>query len=162
MGTAFYKVSFWGYFGSYQTFTGELSALSQAQLAARELAVSRLQQEAALLGATGVIGVRLQMRGYDWSSRTMEFTAIGTAIRVPNHTPDGEPFTSSLSSQNFWQLHQAGYWPKGVVFGICSYYVHSDRQTWAVMNNSWWGSGRSNQELTQYTRGLSSGLATWQ
>ena len=59
MGTAFYKVSFWGYFNNYQTFTGELSALSQAQLAARELAVSRLQQEAALLGAAGVISVRL-------------------------------------------------------------------------------------------------------
>ncbi len=154
MGTAFYKVSFWGYFGSYQTFTGELSALSQAQLAAREVAVSRLRQEAALLGATGVIGVRLQMRGYDWSSRTMEFTAVGTAIRVPNQVPDREPFTSSLSGQDFWQLHQAGYWPKGLVFGICSYYVHSDRQTRAVMNNSWWGGGWSNQELTQYTQGF--------
>jgi uncharacterized protein YbjQ (UPF0145 family) len=54
MGTAFYKVSFWGYFNSYRTFTGELTSLSQAQLTARELAIARLQQEAKLLGAHGV------------------------------------------------------------------------------------------------------------
>jgi uncharacterized protein YbjQ (UPF0145 family) len=154
MGTAFYKVSFWGYFRSYQTFTGELSALSQAQLAARELAVSRMRQEAALLGASGVIGVRLQIGGYDWSSRTVEFTAIGTAIRVKNRLPDREPFTSALSGQEFWQLHQAGYWPKGLVFGICSYYVHGNYKTQAVMNNSWWSGGWNNQELTHYTQGF--------
>ncbi|MBV9388551.1 MAG: heavy metal-binding domain-containing protein [Chroococcidiopsidaceae cyanobacterium CP_BM_ER_R8_30] len=154
MGTAFYKVSFWGYFNNYQTFTGELSALSQAQLAARELAISRLQQEAALLGAAGVIGVRLQIGGYDWSSRTVEFTAIGTAIRVKNREPNGKPFTSNFSGQEFWQLHQAGYWPKGLVFGICSYYVHSDYNTRSVMNNNWWSGGWANQELTQYTQGF--------
>jgi len=153
MGTAFYKVSFWGYFRTYQNFTNELSALSQAQLAARELAVSRLRQEAALLGATGVIGVRLSISSYDWSSRTVEFTAIGTAIRVKNRTPE-EPFTSDLSGQEFWQLHQAGYWPKGLVFGVCSYYVHSDNRTRSVMNNSWWSGGWANQELTQYTQGF--------
>ena len=32
MGTAFYKVSFWGYFNSYRSFTGELTQLSHAQL----------------------------------------------------------------------------------------------------------------------------------
>ena len=155
MGTAFYKVSFWGYNSSYQSFTGELSALSQAQLAARELAVRRMRQEATLLGATGVIGVRLKIGGYDWSSRTVEFTAIGTAIRVKNR-PNQEPFTSDLSGQEFWQLHQAGYWPKGLVFGVCSYYVHSNYNTQAVMNNSWWSGGRANQELTQYTQGFQS------
>lgn len=154
MGTAFYKVSFWGYYGRYQTFTGELSALSHAQLAARELAVSRMRQEAALLRATGVIGVRLKIGGYDWSARTVEFTAIGTAIRVKNRVPEQEPFTSDLSGQEFWQLHQAGYWPKGLVFGVCSYYVHSNYNTQAVMNNSWWSGGRANQELTQYTQGF--------
>ncbi len=91
MGTAFYKVSYWGYFNSYRTFTGELSALSQAQLAARELAVDRLRQEAAILGAHGVIGVRIQMGGYNWSARTVEFTAIGTAIRIPNQPPTLTP-----------------------------------------------------------------------
>lgn len=155
MGTAFYKVSFWGYFGSYQSFTGELSALTDAQLAARELAISRMRAEAALLGATGVVGVRLTTRGYDWSSRTVEFTAIGTAIRVPNRVSDRQPFTSDLSGQEFWQLHQAGYWPKGLVFGLCSYYVHTNWSTRSMTTGGFFGRGSStNQEVPQYTQGF--------
>ncbi len=155
MGTAFYKVSFWGYFNSYRTFTGELTALSQAQLTARELAIARLRQEAAILGAHGVIGVRLQMGGYDWGSRTVEFTAIGTAIRLPNHSPPSQPFTSDLSGQEFWQLHQAGYYPKGIVVGVCSYYVHSDWNTRGLTRGGWFGRGSSrNQEISQYTEGF--------
>ena len=153
MGTAFWRVSFFGFFNSYQSYTGELTALTQAQLKARELAISRMQQEAVLLGATGVIGVRLKVAGYDSNSRSVEFTAVGTAIRIQNHS-EKLPFTSDLSGQEFWQLHQAGYLPKGLVFGICSYYVHSSYKTQSVMNNSWWSGGRANQELTQYTEGF--------
>ncbi|MBW4518774.1 MAG: heavy metal-binding domain-containing protein [Scytolyngbya sp. HA4215-MV1] len=155
MGTAFYKVSFWGYFNSYRSFTGELTSLSQAQLAARELAIARLQKEAMLLGAHGVIGVRLQMGGYNWSARTVEFTAIGTAIRIPNRDPDPQPFTSDLSGQEFWQLHQAGYYPRGLVLGICSYYIHTDWNTRNMTRGGFWGRGSSqNQEITQYTQGF--------
>lgn len=155
MGTAFYKVSFWGYFNSYRTFTGELTSLSQAQLAARELAIARLQQEAMLLGAHGVIGVRLQMGAYDWSAQTVEFTAIGTAIRIPNRDPDPHPFTSDLSGQEFWQLHQAGYYPRGLVLGICSYYVHTDWNTRNLTRGGFLGRGSSqNQEITSYTQGF--------
>ena len=155
MGTSFYKVSFWGYFGGYQTFTGELAALSHAQLAARELAIDRLRQEAALLGAHGVIGVRLQMGSYDWSNRTVEFTAIGTAIRISDRPTDLHPFTSDLSGQEFWQLHQAGYYPRGIVFGICSYYIHTDWQTQNLIRGGFFGRGGSqNQEIVQYTQGF--------
>ncbi|HEY9641689.1 MAG TPA: heavy metal-binding domain-containing protein [Coleofasciculaceae cyanobacterium] len=155
MGTAFYKVSFWGYFNRYRTYTGELINLSQAQLAARELAVKRLQQEAALLGAHGVIGVRLQIGDYNWSARTVEFTAIGTAIRIGDRPPEPQPFTSDLSGQEFWQLHRAGYYPKGLVFGICSYYVHTDWNTRQITRGGWLGRGSSvNQEIKPYTQGF--------
>jgi len=158
MGTAFYKVGFWGSFNSYRNFTGELTNLTQAQLAARELAVSRMQQEAAILGAHGVIGVKVKVKGYDKRSRTIEFTAVGTAIRVPNREPEPQPFTSALTGQEFWQLHQAGLMPKGLVFGICSYYIHTDNQTRSITNPGLFGllSGNwlMNQELTQYTTGF--------
>jgi uncharacterized protein YbjQ (UPF0145 family) len=155
MGSAFYKVSFGGYFNSYRTVSGELTALSQAQLAARELAIARIRQEAAILGAHGVIGVRLEMGGYDWSSRTIEFTAIGTAIRIPNRSPDSQPFTSDLSGQEFWQLHQAGYYPRGIVLGVCSYYVHTDTNTRQLTRGGFFGRGSGqNQEIAQYTMGF--------
>jgi uncharacterized protein YbjQ (UPF0145 family) len=155
MGSAFYKVCFGGYFNSYRTSSGELTALSQAQLAARELAIARIRQEAAILGAHGVIGVRLEMGGYDWSSRTIEFTAIGTAIRIPNRSPDPQPFTSDLSGQEFWQLHQAGYYPRGIVLGVCSYYVHTDVNTRQLTRGGFLGRGSGqNQEIAQYTMGF--------
>ncbi|MDZ8052715.1 MAG: heavy metal-binding domain-containing protein [Aulosira sp. ZfuVER01] len=158
MGTSFYKVGFYGYFWGYRNHTGEVEALTQAQIAVRELAVSRMQAEAAMLGAHGIIGVRLHQRRQVWGMGMVEFTAIGTAIRIPNRPPTNKPFTSDLSGQEFWQLRQAGYWPMGLVFGACSYYVHSDRTTRTLMNNSAWnrlvGQGRRNQELTQFTQGF--------
>ena len=158
MGSSFYQVGFYRNFWGYRKTTGEVAALTQAQLAARELAVSRLQQEAALLGAHGVIGVRLEQRRKGALAGTIEFTAIGTAIRIPGLPPTQTPFTSDLSGQEFWQLRQAGYLPKGLVFGVCSYYVHSDRATRNLMNRSIWnllfGRGRRNQEMVQLTQGF--------
>ncbi|MGA7954196.1 MAG: heavy metal-binding domain-containing protein [Gloeobacterales cyanobacterium] len=153
MGSAFYKVAYRGYFQGAYSNTGELTVLTHAQLAARELAVQRLRQEAQMLGAHGVIGVHLKAGTYDWSTNLVEFTAIGTAIRVPGRRTDDKPFTSDFSGQEFWKLHQAGYWPKEIAFGVCSYYVHGDYQTRSVLNN-FWGSGWANQEITQFTQGF--------
>jgi uncharacterized protein YbjQ (UPF0145 family) len=124
-------------------------------LAARELVIARLRQEASLLGAHGVLGVRLKVGGYDWSARTVEFTAVGTAIRIRDRLIDPQLFTSDLSGQEFWQLHQAGYYPRGLVFGICSYYIHTDWNTRNMMRGGFFGRGSSqNQEVAQYTQGF--------
>ncbi|MBD2773755.1 heavy metal-binding domain-containing protein [Iningainema tapete] len=160
IGTSFYKVGFYGYFRGFRNYTGELEALTQAQLAARELAISRMQSEAAMLGAHGIIGVRLKQSRHSWGTGMVEFTAIGTAIRIPHRPLDPQPFTSDLSGQEFWKLYQAGYYPKGIVFGACSYYVHSDAQTRAITNPSFWnrllrtGRWRLNQEMIQFSEGF--------
>jgi uncharacterized protein YbjQ (UPF0145 family) len=159
MGTSFYQVGFYSNFQGYISKTGEVETLTQAQIAARENAVSRMQEEAAMLGAHGIIGVRLQQGRKGWGTAGMvEFTAIGTAIKIPNYHSTNKPFTSDLSGQEFWQLRQAGYWPKGLVFGACSYYVHSDRTTRNLMNPTLWnrlfGQSRRNQELIQLTQGF--------
>jgi uncharacterized protein YbjQ (UPF0145 family) len=158
MGSSFYQVGFYRNFWGYRNTSGEVAALTQAQLAVRELAVSRLQQEAAMMGAHGVIGVRLSQRRKYWGIGLVEFTAIGTAIKIPGEPPPKLPFTSDLNGQEFWQLRQAGYRPKGLVFGACSYYVHSNHQTRNLMNQSIWnrifGRGRQNQEMGQLTQGF--------
>ena len=59
MGSTIYHVG-WQYTPMY--ISGELTTLTQAQTQARKLALSRLQQEAKLLGAHGVIGVRLERK----------------------------------------------------------------------------------------------------
>lgn len=151
MGSSFMNISLFGGFRVNRS-TGEVTAVSKAQLDARQLAVSRMQQEARILRATGVVGVRLVMRNYDWSQRQVEFTAIGTAIRVKGAEEGGEPFTSSLSAQEFWQLHEAGYWPRGICMGVCSYYVWTDPKIRQRLYNWWGGNAASNQEVVEYTQ----------
>src|SRR5918911_1481403 len=58
----------------------ELGTLSQAMYHARELAMTRMQAEAHMLGADGIVGVRLDVELKEWGSDTAEFLAVGTAV----------------------------------------------------------------------------------
>ena len=55
--------------------------LSQAMYEARELAMTRMEEEADQLGADGVVGVRLEIGRYEWGENMAEFMAIGTAVK---------------------------------------------------------------------------------
>jgi uncharacterized protein YbjQ (UPF0145 family) len=155
MGSSFYKVSMLGSTMNLLRQTGELMAMTQAQLAARTLALSRLRQEATLLGAHGVVGVRLKIGRYDWSAGLIEFSAMGTAIRVSGEPApnSGDPFTCALDGQEFWKLRRAGYLPREIAYGVCSFYLHSDPNTAALLGGTW-GSGIKNQEIDLYTAGF--------
>lgn len=153
MGSVFYKVGYRGYFSGGYGRTGEIEALSRAQIAARRLAIDRLLQEARLLAAHGVISVEVKAGSYDWSTGLVEFTALGTAIRLKDRPPTEHPFASDLSGQDFWQLHRRGWWPRDLAFGICSYYIYSDYQTRSILGN-YWGSGWANREIAQYSDGF--------
>ncbi len=105
----------------------ELGVLTQAMYHARELAMARMEEEASTLGADGVVGVRLEVGGYAWAANALEFTAIGTAVGAPKgsdyRTMHGKPFTSDLSVQDFYKLHEAGYIPAELVMGTCVYHI---------------------------------------
>jgi uncharacterized protein YbjQ (UPF0145 family) len=94
---------------------------------ARELAMTRMEEEADQLGADGVVGVRLDVSRHEWGGELAEFLAIGTAVRhregVLHRAPNGRPFTSDLSGQDFYTLMSAGYRPLGLVMGTCVYHV---------------------------------------
>lgn len=105
----------------------EMDVLTQAMYHARELAMTRMEEEADQLGADGVVGVRLDVSRYEWGGDLAEFIAIGTAVRhkegVLHRAPNGRPFTSDLSGQDFFTLLSAGYRPLGLVMGTCVYHV---------------------------------------
>lgn len=105
----------------------ELGVLTQAMYHARTLAMDRMEEEAAVLGADGIVGVRLEVTRSEWGENLAEFLAIGTAVRhgagEPFRNKKNRPFTSDLSGQDFWTLLQAGYRPLGLVFGNCVYHV---------------------------------------
>jgi uncharacterized protein YbjQ (UPF0145 family) len=94
---------------------------------ARELAMTRMEEEADQLGADGVVGVRLDIGRYEWGEHLAEFIAIGTAVKhrdgEMHRAPNGRPFTSDLSGQDFWTLLASGHRPVGLVMGSCVYHV---------------------------------------
>ena len=116
-----------GYQQSSYSQNQELTVLTQAMYHARELAIARMEEEADALGADGIVGVRLEVGRYEWGESLAEFLAIGTAVRShdgKNHrAPDGKPFTSDLSGQDFWTLLRSGYRPLALVMGNCVYHV---------------------------------------
>ena len=59
----------------------EMTVLSQAMYHARELAMTRMEEEADQLGADGVVGVRLDIGRYEWGENLAEFIAVGTAVK---------------------------------------------------------------------------------
>jgi uncharacterized protein YbjQ (UPF0145 family) len=105
----------------------ELEVLSQALYHARELAMERMEEEAADLDADGIVGVRLEVKGFGDRARVAEFLAVGTAVRHREggsfRAPGGRPFTSDLSGQDFWTLLRTGSRPVGLVMGSCVYTV---------------------------------------
>ncbi|MCU1362237.1 MAG: hypothetical protein JWM55_65 [Acidimicrobiaceae bacterium] len=105
----------------------ELTKLTEAMYNARELAMTRMEEEAAELGADGVVGVRLTVNYYDWGKDAAEFIAVGTAVTAEDGVSRlnklGKPFTSDLSGQDFWTLLQTGYFPQGLVMGTCVYHI---------------------------------------
>src|SRR5437762_11377460 len=105
----------------------EMQVLSQAMYNARELAMTRMEEEADQLGADGVVGVRLDIGRYEWGEHLDEFIAIGTAVKhregEMHRAPNGRPFSSDLSGQDFWTLLASGHRPVGLVMGSCVYHV---------------------------------------
>jgi uncharacterized protein YbjQ (UPF0145 family) len=105
----------------------EMDVLSQAMYHARELAMTRMEAEADVLGADGIVAVRLAVELKEWGSDIAEFLAVGTAVKAEAggdwRNSRNQPFTSDLSGQDFWTLLQTGYAPLGMVMGTCVYHV---------------------------------------
>jgi len=125
LGSSIYHVGFqWQKWSVSQ----ELPVLTRAMYDARELAMTRMEEEADLLGGDGVVGVRLVFKQYAMEEGVLEFQAIGTAIRHRERkgsfrTKDNRPFTSDLSGQDLWKLVRAGYRPVSLAMGACVYHI---------------------------------------
>src|SRR6478735_2279102 len=149
IGSSIYHI---GYQQSSWKQSTEMAVLSQAMYEARELAMTRMEEEADQLGADGVVGVRLDIGRYEWGEHLAEFIAVGTAVKHRggelHRAPNGRPFTSDLSGQDFWALLRAGYRPVGLVMGNCVYHVAHQG-----LRASFKQIGR-NQEMPTYTQAL--------
>lgn len=134
----------------------ELDVLSQAMYHARELAMNRMEAEAGVLGADGIVGVRLEVEFKEWGRDIAEFLAVGTAVKADPGNPagthwrnnKGQPFTSDLSGQDFYTLIRTGYAPLGLIMGTCVYHI-AHRTLGNTLSNV-----GQNAELPQFTQAL--------
>jgi uncharacterized protein YbjQ (UPF0145 family) len=142
MGTSMYHVGWQavsrGFFGATSQ---ELGTLTEAYNDCRRRALARLRQEADLVGADGVVGVRIATARYDWGSDLVEFQAIGTAVRgAALRGPRGAALTN-LSGQDVALLLDSGHRPVGVVGATSVFY--GQLYTWGQpIPMSGWGAGR--------------------
>jgi uncharacterized protein YbjQ (UPF0145 family) len=147
LGSSIYHIGFqWQKWSVSQ----ELDVLTQAMYTARELAMTRMEEEADLLGADGIVGVRLLFSQYEMFEDVLEFQAIGTAVRHRERvgsfrTKDNRPFTSELSGQDLWKLVRGGYRPVTLAMGACVYHIAHLTFMQALKQ-----AGR-NQEMKSYT-----------
>lgn len=156
MGSSVYHVGFQQLAGGFGLQVGgisqELTVVSQAWNTARLRAFARLEQEAALVGADAVVGVRLTIGSHDWAAGAIEYVAVGTAVRLDAGERAERPALTDLSGQDFCKLWRAGYRPVDVVGATTVHYIvpgWATQQAQAGFYASW-----ANQELKDFTRGI--------
>ena len=110
----------------------------------RDTAMGRMRQEAAALGADGVVGVRFTEERMDGQKR--EFMALGTAVRSRGGQRPDKPFTTDLAAQDVAKLLATGWVPAGLVYGLAIGVRHDD---WRTTSSLTYLAG--NTEVTGYT-----------
>ena len=135
--------------------SAELTVLTTAHVQVRRRALDRLQQEAALLGAHGVLGVTLEFRTRqvpaEQGGELLEYSATGTAVRFSQGEPPPRPFLCNLTASEFWTLRRAGYRPCGIALGACVWY-HVASPALIRLQKSRLGRGPlENQEFAEYS-----------
>jgi hypothetical protein len=119
-----------GYYESYNCPHGFISAehrtfglnyqkswVEAAYLGAFRSANERLVNEAAQLGAHGIIGV-IDRTVYHPETVTFEFTLSGTAVGIDGVAVPATPFTTFLAGQKLNKLIEAGFAPVEISVGI--------------------------------------------
>jgi uncharacterized protein YbjQ (UPF0145 family) len=76
----------------------EIPLFTEAVYTARELAMARMEDEAAHYGADGIVGVRGGVHNHIWGEHATEFLAIGTGVTTSPESGLAEPsMTLSLN-----------------------------------------------------------------
>jgi len=106
LGTCVYHIAHRGMMQSLrQAYQNqEMTQYTQGVYEARELALGRMQAEAADVGSSGIVGVAVDVQNHVWGEHATEFLATGTAVRrlsdehkLPQTTPK-PTFTLGLDS----------------------------------------------------------------
>jgi len=114
-----------GIMGSIRTMAqGEVTEYSQLYNGIRHMALQRLQEEAAALGANSVVDIRLDMLPFG-PTGTIELLMTGTASHnqrlAPGRVPPEQVVTSELTGEELWNLAALGFAPMRLVMATSVY-----------------------------------------
>jgi uncharacterized protein YbjQ (UPF0145 family) len=137
-------------------FMFELDALTQAWNEVRDLAFSRLAQEAGHVGADAVVGVQIQSGAREFTEGAIECMVIGTAVRGSGGPraetgAEARQVLTELTVADYAKLRRAGIETLGVVAWTSVFFVQASYETQMLSG----GIGFTrNQELPEYTQGI--------
>ncbi len=92
----------------------EAANLVRAYYRAKDEALSRLIQEASLVGAHAVLNARYRFRREE---TVVSFTILGTAVRFTGLNPPKRPLVSPLSGEETYKLMTRGWLPVNMALG---------------------------------------------
>jgi uncharacterized protein YbjQ (UPF0145 family) len=115
---------------AYYKMNMEVTAFTYGLHQARIAAIRKMRSQTIGLKADGVVGSHFGLPSIPRDGSEVRFTVTGTAMRAKKDAviqprPDSRenPFTSTLSGQDFALLGRAGYLPLGIVMGVCVFHV---------------------------------------
>lgn len=98
------------------------------------LALQRIREEARAAGANAVVDVRMRTLRHSFSG-SMDFTLIGTAVKIDRLKPSPDPVVATVPALEFVRLLEAGIVPVGIAVG--AQYDWMDKSGWS---GGGWGS----------------------
>jgi len=164
MGSSIYHV---GWQPTYYNVPTEVHVLSNAYNESRRLALGRLLEEAQACRADAVVAVEITTGAHDWAPGSVEFIAVGTAVRLPEamRDPSRQTALSDLTGQEFALLCEAGVRPVGIAAHTSVHYVPASAQTQMAQSSfsggllgggltGGGGGSWANQELVDFSQGV--------
>jgi uncharacterized protein YbjQ (UPF0145 family) len=128
---------------------------------ARKTALQRLTMEAEQCGADAVVGVHLRRGESEFTPNSVEFIALGTAVRDKARPGDQRgTVLTGLSMQDYWKLLEAGHRVLGLVTStfavVC---VPTATTQWTRSSGRMMGMGRQNREFSEFSAGIKQAVA---
>jgi hypothetical protein len=133
-----------------------------------EMALQRLGEEARAAGANAVLDVKMRTLPVDIED-SMDFTLVGTAVRVEGLPPSSDPVIATVPALEFVQLLEADVVPTGLAIGahfewLSDWRGNATRQGWrnveaTTLSNLWERvRQRAHAQLRQNARGRGNGV----
>ncbi len=113
-------------------------------------AAARLVEEAELCQANAIVDVKMRTAHLGVGS-TMDYTLVGTAVKVEGLPPSTNPIAVTVSTIEFARLLEAGIVPVGLAIGAAYQWLQGD---WYSVEGSWSGDNQPLTRLGEFWEGI--------